>query len=237
MISVVIPAHNEEENIEACLEALSRQSTRRRFEVILVDNASTDGTVAIAKKFRQKLSLRIITERKKGRGMARFRGFQEATGAVILSTDADAQVGEHWMDCLVETLERRPGTVAVTGVPRIADCGTFRNALFNFFVPKFLLLNYLFFGQPGLSGFSFAIRKNIYDRAGGFDPYTDAYEDLELSIRVHRLGRIVLTRREPILFSGRRFRNGLLRGWAEYVRTFFEKFIVGKRRVLLSDVK
>lgn len=71
MISVIIPAYNEEQNITRCLNALTVQKTNKKFEVILVDNNSTDGTVELANKFNNKLNLKIVTETKKGRSPAR----------------------------------------------------------------------------------------------------------------------------------------------------------------------
>ncbi len=237
MLSVVIPAFNEEENIGRCLEALTRQTTRRPFEVIVVDNCCTDGTVSIARSFDIRLNLKIVQETKKGRGAARALGCSHATGDIILSTDSDAEVPPQWIDSLVDALDKHPDLAATTGVPRIIDCTPWRNMMFNFFIPRFLWLNYIFYGHAGLSGFSCAVRADVYRKAGGYDPECDAYEDLELAMRVSKFGKIQLVYSDPVTFSGRRFRQGLLRGWIEYIYTWFTKFIFGKKRVLLSDVK
>jgi len=92
MISIVIPAYNEEENIRCCLEGLVAQKTDQEFEVIVVDNVSTDKTSGVARTFVDKINLRVVEEHTKGRGAARCRGFSEATGETILSTDADCVV-------------------------------------------------------------------------------------------------------------------------------------------------
>jgi GT2 family glycosyltransferase len=96
-------------------------------------------------------------------------------------------------------------------------------------------MNYLSFGHPGLSGFSFAIKKSAYDAAGGFDPETDCYEDLELAQRVHKIGKIILVTDPPIIFSGRRFQKSFLKGYLEYVSAFFQMFVLRRKRVFLSD--
>ena len=70
-LSIVIPAYNEEHTLPLCLQSLCEQATSLPFEVIVVDNASTDGTVRQAKKFAKKLRLRIIPESTKGRSPAR----------------------------------------------------------------------------------------------------------------------------------------------------------------------
>ena len=58
-ITVCIPAYNEEKNIAECLQALVNQTTNEKFEVILVNNNSTDQTIAIAEQFKKKLQLKI----------------------------------------------------------------------------------------------------------------------------------------------------------------------------------
>src|SRR3989344_4845448 len=87
MISIVIIAYNEKKDIASCLMAMSKQTYREPFEVIVVDNASTDHTPEIAQSFVERLPLRVIREEHKGRGAARARGFGEAKGEIILSTD------------------------------------------------------------------------------------------------------------------------------------------------------
>lgn len=236
MISVVIPAFNEQDTIGRCLESLVQQQTKRKFEVILVDNASTDTTVALAKTFSDRLTLRIITETKRGRGAARYRGFAEATGSILLSTDADVQLPPTWIDAFASAVEKDP-YVAATGVARIEDLAPWRNALFNFFLPRLIKFNKVRYGHVGLSGYGFSIRKDVYQEAGGFDPDADAYEDLELAMRVAKLGKIALVESPTILFSGRRFQKGLLAGCYEYTYTYIQRFFARKRRVLLSKVK
>lgn len=236
LASIVIPAFNEEDRIANCLEALAHQTARFPFEVIVVDNCCTDRTPEIALSFEDRLDIRVVRESRKGRGAARQRGFSLARASIILSTDADATAPAEWVRVFTETLLRRPDVVAVTGFPRVSDCTWFQNTVFNTVVPAVLRLNVLLFGHIGLSGFSFAIRKSIYEQAGGFDPLADAYEDLELAMRVHPLGKIAWNPSVRMTFSGRRFQNGLIGGCFEYTHAFVEKFFFRKRHVPLSDV-
>lgn len=233
MISVIIPAYNEQKNIGKCLTALCKQTTKRPFEVIVVDNNSTDRTAAVAKKFEKRLRLRVIREKKKGRGAARATGFAHAKGDILFSTDADTIVPPDWIEAYARILQRQKNVIAVTGLPQIDDCTSFQNTMFNLTIPFILQTNVLTIGNPGLSGFSFAIRRRIYEEAGGFNPNTDAYEDLDLANRVSRLGTIVLDKRHPVTCSGRRFKHGLLRGWMEYTQTFVRKFMMKQERVIL----
>jgi glycosyltransferase involved in cell wall biosynthesis len=128
MLSVVIPAYNEEKTISRCLGALSRQTTDQEFEVILVDNNSTDATAQIAKKYSKVLQLQIIEEKKKGRSPARKKGFSAAREEIIFSTDADTTVPEAWIENMLTHFEDER-IVAVTGTCYIDDCDWLTNKL------------------------------------------------------------------------------------------------------------
>lgn len=236
--SVIIPAYNEEASIAHCLEALTKQTIAEPFEVIVVDNRSTDATSAIARKFATKLNLRVLYEKKQGRGAARATGFAAAKGDFLFSTDADAMVPPEWMESFVEFFMEHPDAAAVTSTATIDSCTPMQNAMFNALLPYCIDCDRLLLGHPGLFGFSFAITKQAYEAAGGFSPDDDAYEDLVLASKVSKNGGDVYMIREPkVLFLGRRFEDGLLRGWLEYVGTFMQKFVLRKKTVLLSNVR
>ena len=238
MLSVVIPAYNEESCIGQCLEALLRQINAEPFEVIVVDNCSTDRTADIARSYMGKLNLCVISEGKKGRGAARRTGFAAAGGGVILSTDADCLPPETWISTLVNVLRKNPRLAGVTTPFEFRDCGLFRNAILN--LQWLLMATYrLFWGHFWLNGSSFAIRRETYERVGGFAPHADAQEDMDLSRRVRLVGEIRCLRRPRMVTSGRRFQEeGIIRGLWEYLSSFIAVRISrGKKRAELSDVR
>ncbi|BCX15618.1 MAG: hypothetical protein KatS3mg097_510 [Candidatus Parcubacteria bacterium] len=97
-ISVIIPAYNEEKGIAKTIEKIPKEV----FEIIVVDNNSTDKTANIAKK----LGARVIKETKQGYGYALQKGFREAKGDVIVTLDADGQYpGEKILE-LVDYFEK-----------------------------------------------------------------------------------------------------------------------------------
>ena len=211
-----------------------RQSWKGPMEVILVDNNSKDKTVETAKNFKTMLDLKILTEKRQGRGAARRTGFKKAQGSIIFSTDADAILPPKWIEKYMQKFEKA-GIVAVTGIPSIHEFDHLRNAAFNLTVAQFIKFNYVMYGHPGLSGFGFAIKKATYDAAGGFNPATDCYEDLDLAQRVHKFGKIAVVTNPPITFSARRFEEGFMKAWTEYAKNFVDMFIRKKERVLLSN--
>lgn len=236
MISIVVPAYNEEKSISACLDSLVNQKTLYEFEIIVVDNNSTDRTGAIAKRYIEKSPIRIIFEKKKGRGAARQAGFKVARGDIILSTDADAIVPENWMDYITSYFND-PTVIAVTGPCKINDCSYIRNTIFNFLQPKLMISYRIIFQHYWLSGFNFAIRKEIYEEAGGFNPALNVQEDTELSFRVRKLGKIKFARRLLVIASGRRFKNGLIQGLGSYLKTYIDYFVFKKVNTTLSDTR
>lgn len=82
-ISIVIPCYNEEETIEKVIRNIPKEV----FEIIVVDNNSTDKTAEIAKK----LGVKVVKEKKQGYGYALQRGFKEAQGDIIVTLDGDGQ--------------------------------------------------------------------------------------------------------------------------------------------------
>jgi len=235
MISVVIPAYNEEKNIAQCLNAFTRQTTKKKFEIILVNNTSTDETRTIAETYTNKVVLRIISDPVKGRGHARSTGFSHADGNIILSSDADAIVPNNWIEKLSTALSERPKAVAVTGTCFINDCSPATNFLFNHFQPLFMRIYRLIFGHYWLSGFSFGILKDAYVKSGGFDPALNVQEDIDLSFKVTKIGKILFLPNIPVLFSGRRFQYGFFKGLRPYFKTFFQWRWRSNKNVDLSD--
>ncbi|HPZ08857.1 MAG TPA: glycosyltransferase [Candidatus Eremiobacteraeota bacterium] len=89
-ISVIIPTFNRKETLKPVLESLNRQTfPDSKYEIVIVDSNSTDGTSEMIKELQLKPSLRYIRQENRGRSGARNRGIKEAEGHIILFTDAD----------------------------------------------------------------------------------------------------------------------------------------------------
>lgn len=223
--SIVIPAYNEEDYIEACLKSLAWQKTKHKFEVIVVDNNSSDKTGEIARKFKDRLNIRVVVEKQQGRGVARWRGFEEAKGEIIFSTDADTILPEDWIERFMKYFQNEE-IVAVTSLCNIDEPSKIDKAVFKFFV---LLANEghrIALGHYWMSGFSYAIRRETYIKAGKINKDLDALDDIDLGRRVKKLGKIKLVRNLPVLSSSRRFKNGVATGLLEYVKPFLKVAIL-----------
>lgn len=97
-VSIIIPALNEERMIGRCLESLAQLDfPRDHFEVVLVDNGSTDGTIQIAKSFQDRLNLRVLEKRGVRISALRNLGACEAQGAILAFLDADCLAPSDWL--------------------------------------------------------------------------------------------------------------------------------------------
>lgn len=233
-VSIIIPAYNEELVIARTLDALAHLRVEGEWEVLLVDNASTDRTREIAQSYMGKLPLRVIEEKRKGRGQARATGFSEAMGDILFSTDADTQPPVDWVEKMIAPF-LDPKVVAATCPPVISDAGPMTNWLYNYFAPKYFTLHRRLFGHFPIVGFSFAVRHNIYEKAGGFNPTLNAEEDIDLGLRVAKFGKIAFVPDVRVVTSGRRWRRGALLGMVGYLWTTVARLL--GRHADLSDVR
>lgn len=233
-VSVIIPAYNEEKYLADTLKSLVDQKTDFDFEVIVVDNNSQDQTVKVALSFKDRLNIRVISEKKQGRGAARKKGFDQSLGYIVVSLDADTIVYPSWLQTLITPLKEE--VVATSTSCKIEDCPFLTKFIFNVFQPWVSLLYRICFGHFWLAGFSFAMLRSDYIKSGGFDPILQAQEDLDLSFKVTKLGKIKFIN-QPVIFSGRRFKQGLIKGLYQYISTFIEAFFFNKKDIYLSNVR
>ncbi|HYP43848.1 MAG TPA: glycosyltransferase family A protein [Propionibacteriaceae bacterium] len=203
-LSVVIPAFNEAGFLSAALESLRQQDFRGGFEVIVVDNNSTDDTAAIARQY----GARVVHEAQPGVCAARQRGTCEARGEIVVSTDADTVHPRDWLSRLDAQFRARPDAVAVAGPCRYLDppwwAAVFPRLYFAAIAAVFTVLGRVFY----------VTATNIAFVRAQFPGYNTALtqggDEVDLLRRLHRQGRVVWDRRNPVLTSSRRMDQGLL---------------------------
>lgn len=196
MISVIIPAYNEEAYIEKTLQSVTEQNTRS--EIIVVDGGSTDRTVEIAKRYADD----VLVVRGDGVSRARNIGAKAASGDVLLFLDADT-----WLHAgTLETIQTA-FTEGATGV-----CGNVRSdgplhARIVYKITSATALITSWLHVPLFYGLCMAWRRDAFERNGGFDEGTRVGEDIKLTLALHNSGRCVWLRNARVTTSSRRLRG------------------------------
>ncbi len=178
-VSVIVAAHNEEENIGLCLSNLLRQTyPHELYEIIVIDDRSSDGTWEIVQKFQKRHSnvqtLRIdrAPEKMAPKKFALTRGIASARGEIILTTDADTFPEATWAETMVRFFEPEVGMVA--GFSPL-DLGEKNNLLARFIALDSISLAAVAAGSAGwgnpltCNGRNLAYRKEAFDEVGGFE--------------------------------------------------------------------
>lgn len=112
-VSVIVPVRNDARRLRRCLDALAAQSlARNAFEVIVVDNGSTDDSARIA---RSCSGVRLLFEPAPGSYAARNAGLEAAKGELVAFTDSDCIPEPDWLANLLAAAERHPGFGAIAG--------------------------------------------------------------------------------------------------------------------------
>ena len=187
-LSVVIPARNAAVTIGATLESLARQRFDGNWEVVVVDNASTDETAAVTESFAGRLpSVRVVdASERRGIPYARNRGVAAARGRLIAFCDADDEVSESWLTGIVEGLERY-GAVATrkehdrlneSWVRDSREAPTASGMHENWYPP--------YLPHSGTGGMG--IRRELHEAIGGFDESYRSCEDNDYCFRIQLRG-------------------------------------------------
>jgi glycosyltransferase involved in cell wall biosynthesis len=195
MISFIVPAYNEELELPSTLEAIraAASGTAQPWEIIVVDDASTDATPEIA----EQAGARIVSIHRRQIAAARNAGARAAQGEYLFFVDADTQINRIHVTEAMALLE-----AGYTG-------GGARGVM-DGFIPlwsRILLHAFctLYFGlNLGAGAFLFTTRRN-FQATGGFDEQYFAGEEVYFSLALRKLGRFKVLW-EPVVTSGRKLR-------------------------------
>jgi GT2 family glycosyltransferase len=201
-ISVIIPTKNRKQKLVNCLRALDRQTVLpTEFEVIVVDDGSTDGTALALEGLRFGFELRYVRQESQGAGQARNRGLGLARGELVLYIGDDIVAHERLLEehLLAHARHSADGSAIlgniewVPGRPRtrVMDyvCGKSSLQFAYEFIPHLPRLDYRFFYTSNIS-LKRRFLLDALDAGIQFDPCfrSAAFEDTELALRLERLG-------------------------------------------------
>jgi GT2 family glycosyltransferase len=244
-ISLIIATRNRHDFLRACLERVAAIHAKVPWELILVDNGSTDGTGDVAREFLSsgQVAGRLVCEPRVGLGRARNTGIAAATGEILAFTDDDCYPREDLLDRLVEAFADE-GLGVLGGRVLLHDPTdapvTIQTEERAIPLPRGRVV------RPGIvHGANLAVRRSALRTIGGFDPMLGAgtpfpCEDIELVARVIVAGWDGGYFPEPVVYHHHRRKPGpavdRLRRQYDYGRgAYFAKFILasGQRSMYL----
>lgn len=218
-VSFSIPAYNEEKVIDQCLRSILAEIERSGVvaEVVVVNNASTDQTKEVALSFP---GVRVVDEQKKGLTNARVAGMHATDGEVLANIDADTMLPPGWLTIVAEKFSKDARLVALSGPFIYYDLSLWSRALTRFFYGigymLHLLNHYVLHTGAMLQGGNFVIRRDAFERIGGFDTSISFYgEDTDVACRLAKVGKVLWTWKLSVYSSGRRLKaEGIMTiGW------------------------
>ena len=206
LISVIIPAYNEENYLDDCLSSLLAQKKCSKFEVIVVNNGSTDSTEDIVNKYNKVI---LVQAPKRGVAFARQAAFLRAKGSIIVSTDADCTYANDWLS-KIEAQFKNSNISGLAGNYHFINAPLWAK-VFPFMGAVFVWLVYLL------------TKKTIYASAANLSfrkKYVHSYSTLETQgsdergivkqLAMH--GRVKVILNNPVYTSARRVRKGFFHG-------------------------
>ncbi|MBU0975850.1 MAG: glycosyltransferase family A protein [Patescibacteria group bacterium] len=228
--SVIIPVLNEEDYISTILKSLSDQ-TYQNFEVIVVDNGSTDRTLSLVDtlKVKYSLDLRILHCKRRGISYARNFAIDRSKGEYLIFYDADGKIHREWLNNAQQRLAKHPNTVAITGIYYYGPTKSILKSIyFNsylFFQYVYIFLNYLILGKCNLIGNSLLIQKDAMVKIGGFPDvvHEDIFLMRKFSKYFNNRDQIRLGFDQVITYSPRRFeKRGYLRTLLYWIKNMIK---------------
>ncbi len=232
-ISLIIPAYNEEHYIGLTLEKAIKHAGSMLQEIIVIDNASTDNTRAVAQSYP---GVRVVYEERKGITRARQRGFLEAKGDILAYIDADTLIQPTWVKKIRREFSKNQNLVCLSGPGILYDMPLLPRTVgriywYTLAWPLSKIVGFMAYGA------NFSIRRDIVEKMGGFDTSIEFYgEDTNIARRASELGKVTFTPRFFVYTSGRRLKGqGVFSTGLVYAVNFFSETML--RRPATKEYK
>ncbi|MBM2827341.1 MAG: glycosyl transferase family 2 [Dehalococcoidia bacterium] len=195
--SIIIPAYNAQGTIGDCLRAVLHQSLpQSSYEVIVVDDGSTDGTATITRQF----DVKLVQQRNQGPAIARNTGAAIAQGDILLFTDADCAPAYDWLEKMLAPFESGE-VVGAKGTYRTHQRELVARLVQIEYEEKYQRMareRYIDF----IDTYSAAYSREVFQASGGFDPSfpVPSAEDQELAIRIAEAGNKMVFAPQAVVY-------------------------------------
>src|SRR6185369_8647659 len=227
-LSVIVPCYNAEATLAVQLEALAQQVWSEPWEVLLVDNRSTDGSMAVARQYLGRVpGLRLVEAfAEQGQPYAINHGVELAEGESVAFCDADDEVAPGWVAALGEALETHPAVSSRFETEKLNPPWLWKsrgnpqkNGLNVYRYPPYL---------PHAGGGGLGVRRDVFLKLGGFDRTLPLMHDTDFCWRLQLSGVSLHFVPEAVVHI--RFREELraiyrqARSYAEYNVLLYKRY-------------
>ena len=225
--SIIVPVYNRPEELHELLQSLSRQEYKN-FEVVVIEDGSQLTSEAVVKLWQSELSIQYIVKENTGPGPSRNVGFKNMQGEYAVVFDSDCIIPPHYLQCVKEKLSTQK--IDAWGGPDKAhkDFTNIQKAM-AYTMSAFLTTGGIRGGKKQIGkfqprSFNMGISKKVIVATGGF-AFARFAEDIELSIRMDKMGFSVVLLEEAYVFHKRR---------TNFKQFFKQVFNFGRGRVLVG---
>jgi glycosyltransferase involved in cell wall biosynthesis len=208
LITIIVPVYNRAGEIEEFLSSFCDQETKTGFEIVIVDDGSTDELKQVLDSYADRLTIRYFYQQNQGPGAARNRGMAEAAGELMVFIDSDCTVPPDYISQLQTALSEDEFDAFGGPDTQRDDFPPFLKAV-NYSMTSFI-------GTGGTRGsakakvakyyprsFNMGIRRLVYEKIGGMNALRHG-QDMEFSNRIYKAGFRVIFLPEQKVFHKRR---------------------------------
>ncbi len=234
-VSIVVPIHNGERYVQEALDSVFAQ-TFRDFDVVCVDDGSTDRSLELLEPYRSRLL--VISQTNAGQSTARNRGVHASTGRYLAFLDQDDRWYPHKLAEQVALLETRNEVVLtycnsdrMDSEGRVLEVGATKAEQPR---AKESLLGRLI-GEGLVLPSSMLVRRDVFQRVGGFDPQLRGFEDFDLCARLKQFGEIAFL--EEVGMCYRVHEGGFNRAGGITIVRSREQFLLRMRQLYAEDLQ
>ncbi|AMC09783.1 glycosyl transferase family 2 [Lutibacter profundi] len=185
--SIIIPVYNRPQEIDELLASLTRQTYAKNFEVIIVEDGSTEKSDKIILKYKKILNINYFFKNNSGAGASRNFGMQKAIGNYFIIFDSDCIIPPHYLKEVADTLDKNY-TDAYGGADAAHHSFTIIQKAINYSMTSFITTGGIRGSKKSVDkfqprSFNFGISKKAFDKTKGFSDMKIG-EDIDLTFRL-----------------------------------------------------
>lgn len=221
LISVIIPAYNEEKYLPKVIKSLRNQKNKN-FEIIVIDNNSKDNTYKLAKKIADK----VYKCKEQGISPSRNLGAKKSNGEILAFVDADSIASRDWIRIIDKAFRKNEKLTAISGFDSYEHSNIFKRIIINLFSYGVFYFGKIstFLGYPMIIANNLAIKKNTFLSIGGFDKFIVEDKYFNLKLRKLKDRKIKIDRKMKVECSSRRLvSNGIFNTYKMWFLAYIRK--------------